>query len=116
MLVSEISKQVVKLELTVPWEQWTEEASERKNGKYADLRARCIPLEMGGMGFAGKSMHIGIQGNTGAHKRKAISGASEAAGERIKNAVDQEGQAMDQCLVDTGTSDHSWSGRLGDVS
>lgn len=65
VLVSESSKQVVMLELTVPWEEKMEEARERKKKKYAELveecrnrgwRARCLPIEVGGRGFAGKSL------------------------------------------------------------
>lgn len=59
--VSESTKQVVPLELTVPWEDCLEEAFERKLSKYkgfasdckqAGWRARCIPVEVGCRGFA----------------------------------------------------------------
>ncbi len=61
ILVSESIKQVVLLELTVPWE----EAFERKLSKYEGLisdcrqagwRARCIPVEVGCRGFAARSL------------------------------------------------------------
>ncbi|XP_034041955.1 uncharacterized protein nms [Thalassophryne amazonica] len=41
VLMSGVSKQVVLLELTVPWEEWMEEAQERKKAKYADLVTEC---------------------------------------------------------------------------
>ena len=93
VLFSEASKQVAMLELTVPWEERMEEASERKREKYAELveecrrrgwRARCLPIEVGGRGFAGKSLckAYSLLGITGARKRRAISAASEAA-ERV---------------------------------
>ncbi len=41
VLMSEVTKQVVLLELTVPWEEWMEEAQERKKAKYAALVAEC---------------------------------------------------------------------------
>ncbi|XP_058485986.1 uncharacterized protein LOC131459868 [Solea solea] len=59
------SKQIVLLELTVPWEDRIEEANERKRAKYAALveecqrnrwRARCHPTEVGCRGFAGQSL------------------------------------------------------------
>ncbi len=37
VLLSETSKQVVMLELTVSWEEWMVAASERKREKYAEL-------------------------------------------------------------------------------
>ncbi|XP_074527636.1 uncharacterized protein LOC141791255 [Halichoeres trimaculatus] len=90
ILSSATSKQVVLLELTVPWEERIEEANERKREKYAELveecrgrgwRARCLPIEVGARGFAGKSLckAFSLLGITGAHKRKAICSSSEAA-------------------------------------
>ena len=90
VLVSETSKQVIMLELTVRWEERMEQARERKREKYAELveesrnrgwRARCLPIEVGGRGFAGKSLckAYSLLGITGARKRRAISSASEAA-------------------------------------
>ncbi len=61
VLLSESTKQVVLLELTVPWEDHLEEAFERKLAKYKGLvsecrragwRARCLPIEVGSRGFA----------------------------------------------------------------
>lgn len=90
VLFSDTSKQVIMLELTVPWEERIEEASERKREKYAELvegcrgrgwRARCLPIEVGARGFAGKSLckAFSLLGITGARKRKAICSSSEAA-------------------------------------
>ncbi len=90
VVFSEKSKQVVMLELTVPWEERMEEASERKKGKYAELaedcrrrgwRTRCVPIEVGSRGFAGRSLckAYSLLGITGVWKRKAIGRASEAA-------------------------------------
>ncbi|KAK0148843.1 hypothetical protein N1851_010754 [Merluccius polli] len=90
LLISEASKQIVLLELTVPWEDRIEEANERKRAKYAELveecrsngwRARCEPIEVGCRGFAGQSLcrAYNILGITGASKRRAIKEATEAA-------------------------------------
>ena len=89
VLLSVTSKQVILLELTVPWEERMEEASERKREKYAELveecqrrgwRAQCLPIEVGGRGFAGRSLcRAYLLGITGVRKRRAISAASEAA-------------------------------------
>lgn len=37
LLISEASKQIILLELTVPWEDSVEEANERKVEKYTEL-------------------------------------------------------------------------------
>lgn len=90
VLSSAMSRQVIMLELTVPWEERIDEANERKKEKYAELveecrsrgwRAQCLPIEVGGRGFAGKSLcrALGLLGITGASRRKAINAASEAA-------------------------------------
>ncbi|XP_031136520.1 uncharacterized protein LOC116036966, partial [Sander lucioperca] len=90
VLLSVTSKQIILLELTVPWEERMQEASERKREKYAELveecrrqgwRAQCLSIEVGGRGFAGKSLcrAYSLLGITGARKRRAISTASEAA-------------------------------------
>ncbi|XP_038154112.1 uncharacterized protein LOC119791846 [Cyprinodon tularosa] len=90
VLTSATSKQVVLLELTVPWEDRIEEANERKRAKYSDLveqcrlngwRARCEPIEVGCRGFAGQSLCrvYSMLGITGASKRRAIKEATEAA-------------------------------------
>lgn len=90
VLLSETSKQVILLELTVLWEERMEEARERKREKYAELVqechrrgwcTQCLPIEVGAGGFAGKSLckAYSLLGITGARKRRAISTASEAA-------------------------------------
>lgn len=86
LLVYEISRQVVMLELSVSWEG-IEEATDRKNEKYTELveqycrqgwRTRCLRIKVGAGGFVGKSLcktysllHI-----TGACKGKSIGRAS----------------------------------------
>jgi len=56
ILVSEATRQLVLLELTVPWEERMAEAQERKRAKYQELvedcrrnrwRTRCMPVEVG---------------------------------------------------------------------
>lgn len=41
VLTSDSTNQVVLLELTAPWEDWTEEAHERKKAKYLELVEAC---------------------------------------------------------------------------
>ena len=83
VLFSDSTKQVVLLELTVPWEEHMEEAFERKLGKYQDLldncrvngwRTYCFPVEIGCRGFAGQSTIRALTrlGITGQKRRKAI--------------------------------------------
>lgn len=64
-LVSETTKNVVMLELAVPWVEWMEEASQRKREEYQDLvsdclrqgwRARCLHVDVGRRGFGGQSL------------------------------------------------------------
>lgn len=56
LLVSEASRQLVLLGLTVPWEEKMEEAHECKQAKYKELgedcrkrgrKTRCMPVEIG---------------------------------------------------------------------
>ena len=56
VLTSVASKQVILLELTVPWEDRLEEANERKRAMYSELveecqnngwQTRCEPIEVG---------------------------------------------------------------------
>ncbi|KAK7913726.1 hypothetical protein WMY93_013937 [Mugilogobius chulae] len=65
VLLSETTRQVLLLELTVPWEDRIEEAFERKRAKYRELvnqcrsqgwQARCNPIEVGCRGFAGQGV------------------------------------------------------------
>jgi hypothetical protein len=90
LLISRSSKQLVMIELTVPWEENVEEAHERKRGKYEELReecrangwaARCEPVEVGCRGFAGRSLHRVFKalGIIGTQRKKAIGKITEAA-------------------------------------
>lgn len=65
LLVSETTKDVVMPELTVPWLEWMEEASQRKRENYQDLvgnclrqgwKARYLPVDVGRRGFGGQSL------------------------------------------------------------
>lgn len=87
---SESTKQVVPVELTVPWEDRLEEANERKRSKYAELvtecrikgwKARCEPVEVGCRGFAGQSLPrtLKLFGVKGQLCRRAIKNILEAA-------------------------------------
>ena len=90
VLVSEGTKQVVLLELTVPWEDRMEEAFERKRAKYEELasecrsrgwRTRCNPIEVGCRGFVGQSLLRALKmlGVKGLQSRKAIRNITDAA-------------------------------------
>ena len=79
ILVSEATKQLVLLELTVPWEERIEEAQERKREKYQELvedcqrnrwKTMCMPVEVGSRGFASQSLSkaYGTLGITGANQ------------------------------------------------
>lgn len=90
IIVSEFTKQLIMLELTVPWEKRMDEANERKRTKYQEFveecrrqgwRTCCEPVEVGCPGFAGHSFckAFTLLGITGEAKRKAIRFATEAA-------------------------------------
>ncbi|KAK0146506.1 hypothetical protein N1851_014169 [Merluccius polli] len=90
VLPSESTKQVVILELTVPWEDRIEEAHECKRAKYAELssecrnngwKARCEPVEVGCRGFAGRSLlrTLKLLGVKGLQLKKATTNILEAA-------------------------------------
>ena len=90
VLTSDSTKQVVLLELTVPWEERMEEAHERKKAKYLELveacresgwKARCEPIEVGSRGFLGQSVHRAFRllGIRGLLERRATRNISEAA-------------------------------------
>uniref|UniRef100_A0A673L1F3 Junctional adhesion molecule 2b n=1 Tax=Sinocyclocheilus rhinocerous TaxID=307959 RepID=A0A673L1F3_9TELE len=90
IVTSEVSKQLIMLELTVPWEERIEEANERKRAKYQELVEKCRergwrtfyePIEVGCRGFAGRSLCkvLSRLGITGVAKKRAIQAASEAA-------------------------------------
>ncbi|TWW79887.1 hypothetical protein D4764_10G0009170 [Takifugu flavidus] len=87
VLTSESTKQVVLVELTVPWEDRLEEANKRK---YANLviecqnkgwKARREPVEVGCRGFAGQSLPrtLKLLGVKGQLCRRAIKTIIEAA-------------------------------------
>lgn len=90
VLTSESTKQVVLLELTVPWEDRIDEANERKRAKYSELtsecrdngwKARCEPVEIGCRGFAGHSLQrvFKLLGIRGLQSRRATKNILEAA-------------------------------------
>lgn len=81
LLISDASKQIL-LELTLPWEDWIDEANQKKRAKYADLveecrnngwQANCAPIEVG-CRFIGQSLckAYTMLEITGANKQKAI--------------------------------------------
>lgn len=90
ILLSETTKQLIMLELTVPWEERMDEANESKRAKYQELvdecrrqgwKTSCEPLEVGCRGFAGRSLcrvlsQLGLSGEA---KRQAIRSVTEAA-------------------------------------
>ncbi|XP_061772124.1 uncharacterized protein LOC133562186 [Nerophis ophidion] len=93
VLTSVASKQVILLELTVPWEDRMEEANERKSAKYSQLveecrsngwRAMCRPVEVGCRGFVGKSLcrayrMLGITVASQQRAMKLVTDATEVA-------------------------------------
>jgi len=90
VLTTDSTKQVVLVELTVPWEDRKGEAFERKKAKYLELvescrgrgwRARCEPIEVGCRAFLSQSEHraFGLLGIRGLHERRATKNISEAA-------------------------------------
>ena len=90
VLWSEVTKQVIMLELTVPWEERMEEAHQRKLLKYQQLvddcvgngwKARCLPVEVGCRGFAGQSLWQALRllGLHGTARKKLIAEVCEEA-------------------------------------
>ena len=90
ILWSTETKQVLLIELTVPWEENTEVACERKLEKYQELveqckvnewRTACYPIRVGCRSFAGRSVCrvLSRLGMIGEKKRKAIRAISESA-------------------------------------
>lgn len=89
IITSETSKQLIMLELTMPWEECVEEANKRKHAKYQELVEECRdkgwktvyePIEVGCRGFAGRSLckvltQLSIRG---VEKKRDIKSASEA--------------------------------------
>nr|XP_034331688.1 uncharacterized protein LOC117690947 [Crassostrea gigas] len=84
------SRQVIVVELTVPWEERMEDAYERKMGKYqvlvADCQERgwrvwCFPVEVGTLGFVGQSLlrALRVIGVIGLERRQLIERLSREA-------------------------------------
>ncbi|XP_076860736.1 uncharacterized protein LOC143513938 [Brachyhypopomus gauderio] len=126
VLTSESSKQVVLLELTVPWEERMEEAHERKKAKYLELvemcresgwRARCEPIEVGCRGFIGQSVHRAFKllGIRGLAERRATKNISEAAEKASRWLWIKRGEEWSSMLLGhkPGT-DHPRLGRPGE--
>ena len=89
---SKQTKQVLLVELTVPWESRIEEAHERKLTKYQALidecvsngwRAQNLPVEVGCRGFPAKSLWhaLGVLGILGSKRKLLISRVSKKAEE-----------------------------------
>lgn len=84
MIIStEVSKHLIMLELTVPWEERIKEANERKRAKYQELVEECRdrgwrtfyePIKVGWRGFAGCSLSNVLTqlGVTGVYKKMEI--------------------------------------------
>jgi len=93
VILSAKTRQVVIMELTVPWEDRMEEAFERKAEKYNELKQSCIekgwktwyyPIEVGCRGFVGQSTWrglgaVGIKGRKRKVVTKNLAEAAEAA-------------------------------------
>ncbi|XP_019639908.1 PREDICTED: uncharacterized protein LOC109481752 [Branchiostoma belcheri] len=90
VLWSTQTKQIVLVELTVPWEERIEEAYERKALKYQNLlqdcvekgwRSWCFPIEIGCRGFVAQSAWraLGTLGIVGKQRRDTVSKMAETA-------------------------------------
>ena len=91
------SRQLIMIELTVPWEENIEMANERKRLKYDELtqsceaarwKTWCLPIEVGCRGFIGNSIWamckiLGIGGKN----RKSIRKLCEEKSERASNWI-----------------------------
>lgn len=95
LLVSEASKNIVMLELTVLWEDRLEEAHERKRNKYEELvincrkqglKAKCMPIKVACIGFVGQLLYKSLSalGITGMERRKAMKNITEAAEKALR--------------------------------
>lgn len=126
VLTSESTKQVVILELTVPWEDRIEEAHERKRAKYAELssecrnngwKVRCEPVEVGCRGFAGHSLlrTLKLLGVRGLLLRKATRNILEAAERALRWLWIRRGDPWsDRPLGHKPGTDHPRLGRPGE--
>ncbi len=108
VLLSDFTKQVVLLELTVPWEDRLEEAYERKLAKYEGLvsecrqagwRARSLLVEVGCRGFAARSLSraLSLLGIDGVRRRRAIRNTTEAAEKASRWLWLKRGDPWGQC-------------------
>lgn len=90
ILWSRSTKQVILMELTVPWEEGIDEAYERKMLSYSELveecRSRgwktwCLPVEVGVRGFAAQSLWRCLKtlGIVGKARKTLVKAAEEAA-------------------------------------
>jgi ribA/ribD-fused uncharacterized protein len=90
VLWSQSTKQVVFIELTVPWEEGVDEAYERKLTSYNELvgdcrsngwKTWCLPVEVGTRGFAAQSLWrcLKILGITGKARAQLIREAERVA-------------------------------------
>ena len=91
--MSEQRKEVLLVELTVPWEDNLEHAHERKLAKYEELRSICeergwhckvLPVEVGTRGFIARSTikflaGIGLTPSSRRQTMKAVQSAAESA-------------------------------------
>ncbi|RXN33906.1 reverse transcriptase [Labeo rohita] len=95
ILVSESTKNIIIMELTVPWEERLGEAHERKMTKYehlvADCRAQgwkasCMPIEVGYRRFVGRSLHkaFTVLGIAGITRSRAIKNTTDAAEKALR--------------------------------
>lgn len=111
VLTSTSSKQVLLLELEVPWEDHMEEANKRKRFNYQELieecqrtwKAHCEPVELGCWGFTAHPLcrvHS-LLGISGAAKRRAIKSATEAAERASQWNLDQKVREVGQRCSDT---------------
>ena len=92
VLWSKGTKQVVLMELTVPWEERIEEAYERELKKYQALilesqqngwKAWNLPVEVGCRGFAGRSLWraLGLLGIEGPARKRLVANTTKRAEE-----------------------------------
>lgn len=120
VLVSTVSKQVVVLELTVPWEDRMEKAQESKRAKYAKCwrnrwKACCESTEVGCSDFAGNYLHrlLGLLGIF--RMQRVIKNILEAAEKASRWLWLRKGEAWHSALSGyKSRSYHSWLGRPGE--
>lgn len=87
---STLPKRMILLELTVPWEERTDEANERKRSKYQELADLCrekgfttwvLPVEVGCRGFPAQSVWkvFGALGLKGKKRKSSVQALGRAA-------------------------------------